>query len=324
MSILFLRVDLMLVETMLDPRAKHIRRTSWAIAGLEAGAVLFIAGLAVLYLNPFWHFADGGVLDHRVHWWNTAGEILTAAGLLTESLALIGTVAVVVSRCVGRRSWPYAVAAFLVFCALVWISPAGFTRNLDAHFEWNSADGFNVFRLQNDAGALWRPSGRPVWQALVETQIQPQLRGYFKLNDWQKMNGDVGITVVRILPIAWPIALGSGGETLEDPDQTELMRAAAQEDLQAVRRILSVATGPNVGTSSVSTLGVNALDQTGETALILACQNPKANPEVVKALLAAGADVNLRSRNGYTALTWAMARNNGEVGRLLRRAGGRP
>ena len=69
---------------------------------------------------------------------------------------------------------------------------------------------------------------------------------------------------------------------------------------------------------------VNALDQTGQTALILACQNPKADPNVVKALLAAGADVNLRSRNSYTALTWALAHNNGELSRLLRRAGGRP
>jgi hypothetical protein len=68
---------------------------------------------------------------------------------------------------------------------------------------------------------------------------------------------------------------------------------------------------------------VNALDQTGQTALIVSCRNPKANAEVVKALLAAGADVNLRSRNGYTALAWAIVRNNSEVSRLLRRAGGR-
>jgi ankyrin repeat protein len=91
------------------------------------------------------------------------------------------------------------------------------------------------------------------------------------------------------------------------------MRAASQEDLKAVQQLLSAATAANV----------NALDQGGQTALILACQNPKANPDVVKALLAAGADVNLRSRNGYTALTWAHARNNSEVSRLLRRAGGR-
>ena len=301
---------------MLSPTAKHIRRTTWGIAGLEAGVVLFGAGMVVLYLNPFWHFDEGGFLDWRMHWWNAAGEILTAAGLLTEALALVGTVAVIVSRCFGRQSWPYLVAALLVGCAVVWVSPAGFTRSLDAHFEWNAADGFSAFRSQvwDEAAGIWRPAGSPVWQSIIEIQIQPLLRGYFNVNDWQKMNGDIGVKVARIIPIAWPIALGSGGETLEDPDETALMRAAAQEDLKAVQQLLSAVTSANV----------NALDQGGQTALILACQNPKAKPDVVKALLAAGADANLRSRNGYTALTWALARNNNEVSRLLRRAGGRP
>jgi len=276
---------------------------------LELGAVLFVAGLAALYFNPFWHFDEGGFLDRRVYWWNAGGEILTAAGLTIEALALVGSLAALVSRCVGRRSWPYAVAALLLLCVVVWVVPAGITRTQNAHFEWNAADGFSAFRLQasDDAGV------NPIQQAIIETQIQPLLKNYFKLNDWEKMNGYLPIKVVRIIPIAWPIDLGSGGETLEDPDETDLMRAASQEDLKAVQRLLSATTRENV----------NALDQTGQTALILACQNPKASPDVVKALLAAGADANLRSRNGYTALTWALARNNVEVIRLLRRAGGR-
>jgi hypothetical protein len=301
---------------MLTPTAKHNRRATWAVYALEAGALLFIAGLALLYFNPFWHFDDGGFLDRRVHWWNTAGQVLIAAGLVIEALALVGTVAVVVSRISGRQSWPYIVAALLVLCVVVWVSPSGFTRDLDAHFEWNSADGFNVFQLQawDETGGTWRPTGSLLWQSTVGVQIQPLLRGYFKLNDWQKMNGDIGVKVVRIIPTAWPIELGGGGETLEDPDQTPLMQAAGQQDLKTVQLLLSASGNTNV----------NALDQGGQTALILACQRPRANPEVVKALLAAGADPNLRSRTGYTALTWALARNNAEVSRLLRRAGGRP
>jgi len=212
-----------------------------------------------------------------------------------------------------------------VICTVVWISPAGFIRDLDAHFEWNLADGFSVFRLQvwDDAAATWRPVGSQAWQSTIGIQIQPLLRGYFRLNDFQKMNGDIGIKVVRIIPIAWPIELGSGGETLEDPDETDLMRAAAREDLKAVQQLLSAARGANLN-AGVNAQNINALDQSGQTALILACRNPKTNPDVVKALLAAGADVNLRSRAGYTPLTWAQVRNNAEVIRLLRRAGGRP
>lgn len=301
---------------MLTPTARHIRRTSWAITGLETGVVLFAGGLTLLYLNPFWHFDETGFLDWRVHWWNVAAEILSAAGLLIGALALLGSVAVIVSRCAGRRSWPYVAAALLVGCAVVWDGSVGFIRNLDAHFEWNSAEGFSVFRLQtwDEPAEIWRPAGNSAVQSMVEIQLQPLLKGYFKLNDWQKMNGDVSVKVARIIPIAWPVDLGSGGETLDDPDETTLMHAAVQGDLKAVKQLLSMTTGA----------GVNALDQGGQSALILACQSPKTNADVVKALIAAGADVNLRSRNGYTALTWALARNNAEVSRLLRRAGGRP
>ncbi len=293
-----------------------MRRASWVISGLETGIALFILGLTFLWLNPFWQIDEGGFLDWRVHWWNVAAEILTGSGFLLTILALIGAVAVVVSRLSGRRSWPYAVAALLVVCALVWVAPEGFTRNLDAHFEWNSADGFNVFRLQawDDAAGTCRPVGSSALRSIVEVEIQPLLHNYFKLNDWQKMNGDVSVKVTKIIPVAWPVALGSGGDTLEDPDETPLMRAAAQGDLKTVQQLLSETTGTNV----------NALDQGGQSALIRACQNPKASPDVVKALISAGANVNLRSRNGYTALTWALARNNSEVSRILRRSGGRP
>jgi hypothetical protein len=303
-------------STSLSPTASHHRRASWATTGLEVGAVLFAGGLTLLYLNPFWHFDEAGLLDWRVHWWNAAAEMLTGAGLLTGALALLGSLAVIVSRFAGRRSWPYVVAALIVCSAVIWVSPSGFIRDLDSHFEWNTADGFTVFRLQtwDQAAGAWRPIENSALLWMVEIQLQPLLRAYFKLNDWPKMNGDVSVRVARIIPIAWPVALGSGGETLEDPDQTSLMRAAVQGDLTTVRLLLTGATST----------GVNSLDQGGQSALILACQNPKTNPEVVKALLASGANVNLRSRNGYTALTWAMARNNTEVSRLLRRAGGRP
>lgn len=301
---------------MQNPNAKHIRRVSWAISGLEAGVVMFALGLTLLYLNPFWHFDEGGFLDWRVLWWNATATMLTAAGLLIVALALIGSVAVIVSRCAGRHPWPYGMAALLVVCTLVWIAPEGFTRNLDAHFEWNSADGFSVFRLQawDEASGSWHPAGSSAVQSMVEVEIQPLLRNYFKLNDWQKMNGDVSLKLTRIIPVAWPVALGSGGETLEDPDQTPLMRAAAQGDVKTVRQLLTDGTGA----------GVNALDQGGQSALMLACQNPRTSPDLVKALIAAGANVNLRGRNGYSALAWAVARNNQEVSRLLRRSGARP
>jgi hypothetical protein len=296
--------------------ARHRRRDSWVITGLQIGAVGFAVGLTLLYLNPFWHFDEGGFLDWRVHWWNAGCQMLIGVGLLVAAVSLIGLVAVIVSRISGRRRWPYAVAAFVVLGVAVWAGASGILRDLNAHFEWNSAEGFTAFGLQvwDDAGAAWRPvETSNSLLTMVELQIQPVLRGYFKLNEWRRMNGDINVKVGRIIPVAWPVALGSGGETLEDPDRTLLMLAAAEGDLKSVQKILAAGADANV----------NALDQGGQSALILACQSLKANPEVVKALLAGGANVNLRSRNGYTALTWAQARNYSEIARLLRRAGGR-
>src|SRR5208337_3862 len=122
----------MLSPVTLSPTDKHVRRTTWAITGVQAGAVLFILGLVLLYLNPFWHFDEGGFLDWRLRWWNNVGQLLMAAGWLTEAVALVASLAVIASHLAGRRSWPYFVAALLVVCILVWVGPAGFVRDLDA------------------------------------------------------------------------------------------------------------------------------------------------------------------------------------------------
>lgn len=300
----------------LTPAARHLRRTGLAVTGLEAGAVFFALGLTLLYLNPFWHFDSRGFLEPRLYWWNSVGELLIASGMLVESIAVVGLVAAFISRFSGRERWPYYVAALFVIGAVVWVLPLGLMRDLDAHFEWNSADGFTAFQVQDwdPAAQTWHPTGdTPLWQWIVEIQVQPLLRGYFSLNDWDKMNGDIALKVARLIPIARPIALGSGGETLEDPDETALMRASVAGDLKAVQQQLAAGAAANV----------NELDQGGQSALILACQNPKPNPKVVQALISAGANVNLRARNGYTALGWALARNNGEITRLLRVAGAR-
>ncbi len=301
---------------MASSKPFHVRSTAWAIAGIEIGALLFVIGLAALYLNPFWHFDQGGFLDWRVHWWNAMGETLVGAGLVVEVLALVFLVAVLVSRLAHHKPWPYMAAAVLVVGVVAWVGTESLLGSLNAHFEWNAADGFTVFRLQ-PLGAPSETLSDPqnaLWKSIVEIQIQPLLRGYFRLNDWQKMNGDIAVRVMRIIPVAWPIALGSGADTFQDPDETALMQAAEKQDVTELTQLLSASTKTDI----------NALDQEGQTALIFACKNPKASPEVVKALLAAGADVNLRARNGYAPLTWALARKNAEVVRILRQAGAKP
>ena len=298
---------------------RHVRQATWAINGFQAGAVMFGGGLTLLYLNPFWHLDESGFLDWRVHWWNVTAEVLLGVGLLIAVLALVAGVATLCSHLAGR-TWPYAAGLLLIVSAVVWIAPDGFVRNLQAHFEWNSADGFSTFRLgePGESAETWDSGGKPPYggstvQWFVAIQVEPLLRGYFKFNDWQKMNGNIDLRLARILPVVLPVAVAGEALTLEDPDETPLMRASAAGDAKMVQQLLSA---PGVE--------INALNHGGASALILACQNPKAKADLIKLLLAAGADVNLRSRNGYTALTWAQARKNNEVMRILRRAGARP
>jgi hypothetical protein len=170
--------------------AMHVRRTTWAITALQVGAVFFAGGLTLLYLNPFWHFDEHGLLDWRVHWWNGAAAVMIGGGLLIAALALVASAAVLVSRCVGRRLWPYAAAALLALCPVIWIGQSGYVRNLNAGFVWDAADGFSIFNLQSwdQVTGSWRPEGKPALQSLVAMQIEPLLRGYFKLNDWQSQH----------------------------------------------------------------------------------------------------------------------------------------
>jgi len=295
--------------------AAHYPRTNWIVTGFEGGVVLFPLGVALLYLNPFWQLNEAGFLDPRVRWWNRIAEGAAALGLILLALALVGCVAALISRCFrGRPLWPYILTALAIGGVVTWIGLTGFTRDFQANFEWNVGDGFSVFHLQGSQANALPPTGAAnvAWTWLVGLQVEPELRGYFHLIDWQRANGHVGVSVARIIPIAWPIELGNQGEVLEDPDETPLMQAADKNDVKAVQRLLAAKAD------------VNARDQGGQTALIHACQNPHSTPELVKALLAAGADVNYRSHNDYSALSWATARGNNAVEKVLQRSGAKP
>jgi ankyrin repeat protein len=96
---------------------------------------------------------------------------------------------------------------------------------------------------------------------------------------------------------------------IESTGVTPLMDAAASGHIASVPALLQAGAK------------VNTQDNRKMTALMMAVATDRARPETVRQLIAGGADVNLKDRNGETALDWARKFRNPEVLALLTKAG---
>jgi ankyrin repeat protein len=61
--------------------------------------------------------------------------------------------------------------------------------------------------------------------------------------------------------------------------------------------------------------------QTSDTHASRSLQTLKGNREIVELLIARGADVNVKDRNGQTALSYAIRNNLPEIAEILRKSG---
>ena len=188
------------------------------------------------------------------------------------------------TRGAGRqRVWAYLRAALvgialglcLYFVMARWYtrSPAfSFTHEYVAQFEWDSSRGFDVFRLQETLNG--KQVGGYVWRYIVAVQTKPRLDSILRQLGRERVNGSAGVTVSRILPLAYP--LGGQDLSIEGPDVSPLMRAAGDGDTQSVRKLLAAGAD------------VNARDLSRETPLIHACVHGRASPTVISICLPRG------------------------------------
>lgn len=71
--------------------------------------------------------------------------------------------------------------------------------------------------------------------------------------------------------------------------------------------------------SKKSSMNIKAPDTHASSSV----QTLKANREIVELLIARGADVNVKDKNGQTALTYAIRNNLPEITEILRKSGGK-
>jgi uncharacterized protein len=113
----------------------------------------------------------------------------------------------------------------------------------------------------------------------------------------------------------WPaiFCLLNNGADANIPDQqntTILLWAAEQNNLEAVKALIH------------KTSNLNTVDGFGAmTPLMWAAYNEHDNPQIIQTLLDNGAKVNIKAKNGATALSWAMKKGNTRTVELLRKAG---
>jgi ankyrin repeat protein len=96
----------------------------------------------------------------------------------------------------------------------------------------------------------------------------------------------------------------------DEDNKPPVVWAAVAGNAEAVNALLP-------GTKNINTTNVRA----GMTPLMWATYNEHDNPQIIQAFLDKGADVNIKAKDGSTALSWAMKKGNTETVALLKKAG---
>jgi len=181
-----------------------------------AGFSLFPAGLTLLHLNPCWRAKPGseeGAVDNLAYIWSGLSHLVAGLGL-AFCIGGIATAGVLFlsKRFTSKRL--FCGGAVLASCEVIaWLALGGMSVEHWATFRWDSESGVTAFQVTDSQ----QKSHSPLWLELVRWQVEPDLNGYMGSGgNLASADGGASIKVVRIVPIAMPIALGSDGEVLRN------------------------------------------------------------------------------------------------------------
>jgi hypothetical protein len=146
-----------------------------------------------------------------------------------------------------------------------------------------SRDGISPLHAAVETGNL------EIAAYLLEHGAKANIRSFEKLTPLMMMDSDA-------TPEMFDLLLRYGAKiNLVDKEKNNILHHAAENDVPAdlMRRLATYG------------LNVNAVNREGKTALMIAAEN--GNVDAAKALIESGADVNVRTRDGHTALSFISA-----------------
>mmetsp|Transcript_20940 Transcript_20940/g.64440 ORF Transcript_20940/g.64440 Transcript_20940/m.64440 type:complete len:550 (-) Transcript_20940:18-1667(-) len=200
-----------------------------------------------------------------------------------------------------------------------------------------------------EAVMVWAEGATPLWvamdnrafmaaNALIEVGCDPNLARYD--DNWTALHYAVMFNNTGL--VAKLIDYGAGIDArVASSNATPLMIACEDSLLGPVKQLLSAGADPNIARSDGSTPLISACEQnSSEIAdiLLAAGADPnhlrkwnalytstaQGNAYLVKSLLLRGASVDAIDSNNYTALTFAIVRENIEIAKILLAAGADP
>ena len=126
----------------------------------------------------------------------------------------------------------------------------------------------------------------------------------------RRRNSNLATYLVLLLGSLLACPLSANAE--DKGSNEKLLSAIRDSDAQAASALLSIPSGG---------ANANARDDDGMTALMYAASSENNDPELLKSLLARGAEINIKAKDGETALKLAGRKGKTEIVRLLEKAG---
>jgi Ankyrin repeats (3 copies) len=175
---------------------------------------------------------------------------------------------------------------------LAWYLWGGAQANHGVAFDWSEESGFRYIDACPESSKFSRILETPFCFSISRQAKRFVVKAMHE-RGWTKASGALGLNLVPFTPIVKGVYFD--GFVVFDPTVTDLMRAAKNGDPVEVKRLIQ--NGANV----------TDRDQDGQTALSFACEGGAGNLEVLRNLVAAGAEVNSVDRAAWTPLHVATA-----------------